>query len=40
MNKLSLEVSFGGKTFENLGNTYRNEGLSVGSNHMVDIRKS
>jgi hypothetical protein len=32
---LQLDVSIGGGGFDQLGSTYRDEGLSIGADHMV-----
>lgn len=32
---LSLEVSLNKERFDHLGTTYRDEGLSIGADHMV-----
>ena len=36
-NRLALDISMGKDGFDALEATYRNEGLSVGANHMVRL---
>jgi hypothetical protein len=35
MSGLRLDMSIGGEAYDTMEATYRNEGLSVGSDHMV-----